>query len=58
MGSRYLVTGAQLGTLIALCQHDATACNNALNKIVESQMVGDSTRLFDDDLRTVKKIFT
>ncbi len=55
MGSRYLLSGAQLGTLIALCQIDKDKCNKMLNDICENQNIGNSTRNLNDDIRTAKK---
>ena len=58
MGGRYLVTGSQLGYLIALCKIDADECNKKINDIVEQQFVGESNRSIDDDIRTVSKTFS
>lgn len=56
MGGRYLVTGAQLGTLIALCKLNADKCNKLLNEITETQFIGDSNRSLKDDIRTASKV--
>jgi len=50
MGGRYLVTGSQLGTLIALCKLDADGCNKLLNEITEKQFIGDSTESIENDI--------
>jgi len=57
MGGRYLVTGTQLGTLIALCKTDADKCNEELNKIVEQQFIGNSKAELEEDLKLAKEIF-
>lgn len=57
MGSRYLVTGTQLGTLITLSKTDADKCNEELNKIVEQQFIGNSKTELEEDLKLAKEIF-
>lgn len=50
MGGRYLVTGSQLGELIALCKLDQEKANKLLNKIIENQQIGESTKSLKEDL--------
>ena len=57
MGSRYLVTGTQLGELIVLSKINAVKCNMELNRIVEEQQVGNSDCELDDDLKLLRQIF-
>ena len=57
MGSRYLITGTQLGELIVLSKIDAVKCNLELNRIVEEQQVGNSNAELDDDLILLRTIF-
>ena len=54
MGSRYLVTGTQLGLLIALCKIDSDKCNELLNEIVEKQQIGHSEQELDLDLEEAR----
>jgi len=56
MGGRYLVTGSQLGTLIALCKLDADGCNKLLNEITEKQFIGDSTESIENDIDKYSEI--
>jgi hypothetical protein len=57
MGGRYLVTGVQLGTLLALSKINADKCNKLINELIEKQFVGESNRSIKDDIRTVSKIY-
>ena len=54
MGNRYLVTGVQLGMLIALCKLDANKCNEELNKIVENQMIWESKETLEQDVKRLR----
>ena len=56
MGGRYLVTGSQLGTLIALCKLDADGCNKLLNEITEKQFIGDSIDSIENDIDKYSEI--
>jgi len=47
MGGRYLVTGSQLGTLIALCKLDADKCNKLLNEITANYLVDNLNKKKD-----------
>jgi len=53
MGNRYLVSGAQLGTLITLCAIDSKACNIEINKIIEHQLCWESKELLEKDILKV-----
>lgn len=55
MGGRYLVSGSQLGTLIALSQTDGQKCNEELNKICETQNIWDSTNNLKNDIANCRK---
>ena len=55
MAGRYLVSGAQLGALIALCQTDAKECNQEINKLIEKQFVGNSSENIDSDVIRISK---
>ncbi len=57
MAGRYLVTGAQLGTLITLCKVDPERCNEELNLIIENQFVGNSNEAVRKDINKVSKLF-
>lgn len=57
MGCRYLVTGVQLGELIALCKLDPEKTNKKLNLIIEEQLVWESTQSLDEDIEKLKTIF-
>ena len=50
MGYRYLVSGAQLGTLITLCKMNPTDANKLLNKIIEEQQAFDSKSTLEADI--------
>ena len=58
MGGRYLISGSQLGLLITLCKTNPQEANKELNKIIETQHIGVSEDLLDDDIKDVKKIWT
>lgn len=51
MGGRYLVSGTQLGTLIALCKTDADECNKLLNEITEKQFIAESVTSIESDCK-------
>lgn len=57
MGGRYLVTGAQLGSLISLCKLNADECNKLLNEITEKQFIGESDELLRTDLKKASGVF-
>lgn len=57
MAGRYLVTGTQLGTLIALCKTDSNKCNDEINKIIEEQFVGNSNNPLKKDIKRIEKVF-
>jgi len=50
MGSRYIVTGAQLGTILALVNVNPVEATSLINKIIEEQCIGTSTRELKQDL--------
>ena len=54
MGGRYLITGAQLGNLIALCKLDADKCNHQINLIIEKQFLFDSKQAIDRDIQQLQ----
>lgn len=53
MGSRYLVTGVQLGMLVGL--EDIGKRNDLVNKICEEQWIGNSSRNISKDCKRVSK---
>ena len=54
MGGRYLISGSQLGSLIALCRTDAKTCNNLLNEITEKQMIFNSQTTLESDINLLR----
>lgn len=56
MAGRYLVTGAQLGSLIALCKLDAVKCNDLLVEITEKQFIGNSNSSIAEDVDKYSKV--
>lgn len=50
MGYRYLVTGAQLGTLITLCKMNPKEANKLINKIIRKQQTWESDSCLNDDI--------
>jgi len=58
MAGRYLVSGAQLGTLIALCKTDSDKCNKEINLLIENQFVGNSDKVLTEDIKKVSIFFT
>ena len=51
MGSRYLVTGVQLGMLKAYTNlGEKEETNKVLNEIIEEQCIGHSNENLDDDV--------
>lgn len=57
MGIRYLVTGSQLGQLIALCELNPKEANKLLNVIVENQAVWESKDSLKADIKGLKFMF-
>lgn len=55
MSERYLVTGAQLGILIASSEQEKR--QEIVDEIIDKQFVGNSDRKIEDDVRSVSKIF-
>ena len=56
MAGRYLVTGVQLGMLLAL--EDKKERENILNKILEDQFIGNSDKSINDDCKEYNKEYT
>lgn len=57
MGSRYLITGAQMGLLIALSKTDNNRTLAHLREIYENQYLGKSTRHISQDIKEIKTLF-
>jgi len=53
MAGRYLVSGTQLGVLIALCKTDPDKCNKEINLLIENQFVGNSDKVLTEDIKKV-----
>ena len=51
MAGRYLVTGVQLGMLLAI--DDKKAREDMLNKILKDQFIGTSEKSIEDDCNTL-----
>lgn len=49
MGGRYIISGAQLGELIALIRLDPEKANKLLNEIVEKQHLWESKKVLEED---------
>lgn len=56
MGSRYLVTGVQLGMIKTLVTHSPTEAVEELSKIIENQYIGDSKNSIEDDVLHAKRM--
>ena len=50
MGSRYVVTGVQLGVLKGLIKHDKEDADQLLNEIIDQQFIGESTKDILEDV--------
>ena len=53
MAGRYLVTGSQLGELIALIKTNPEDANKKVNAMIENQFVGNSNRTIERDVAEV-----
>ena len=57
MGGRYLISGAQLGTLLALSVIDSRKCNDEIKKIIELQFLGNSDETIKFDMVRLSVLF-
>lgn len=58
MGSRYMVSGVQLGMLKALSQNgDEVAVENLLNEIAEEQHIEDSDDSLEEDIKLTRDLY-
>lgn len=55
MGSRYLVTGVQLGMLEALMEQDPANAKQELQKIQDKQWVGNTLNEISEDVLVIKE---
>ena len=52
MGGRYLVSGVQLGMLLAIAEKNAR--DKIINKIIEDQCIGNSDKDIKKDAETLR----
>jgi len=55
MGSRYLITGVQLGIIEALIEQDPTHAKLELKKIQDKQWVGNTVNEISEDVLVIKE---
>ena len=55
MGSRYLITGVQLGMIEALLDQDPGAAKLELKKIQDKQWVGNTLNEISEDVLIIKE---
>ena len=56
MGTRYLVSGVELGELIALISISSDEANKKINEIIEEQFIWTSDKLLKDDIILMRKV--
>jgi thioredoxin-like negative regulator of GroEL len=59
MGSRYMVSGVQLGMIKALITTgDEEEAQNVLDTIAQDQHVQNSTELLEHDVQNIRELYT